>query len=508
MQENKGRSRSEGGWQRWRFILSLGALRRKVAGGSNSNSNNNNNSKKKWRKRRKEEFGIQSLSHMGGGLDHSAAKHKIAVRNRQPRRRKSRGVSSSSNNNNSDGSSVISINSDNLKGRSLGANETNSNRSNSNNSNTSVNADIVRAVITSDSSIKSNDADSNNNSSSSNLNNLNRSYSLKSGSSDGKNRKRDSFRRHSSVELEGTVSSSSNSNNNNNKDELTVLNFSSEEEELEVRERGDGDSCDDDDDNKTVLEIKSCLNSNVVFRRPSPLSVRSAPNNNNNNNKERFLTSIEHWTLANEGLKKSICDLSGASEVLGDHKFLSSSFWTSSNDSLDSICSGVVGRLLEDLNESASQVAKSKSNSLTSSSSGVESDVTLQRDAEDTEVVMDTVLELKVLEDVEDALEKVNVREMRKIFLFSAEKKVMVKKCELSELQIRPLRETRSFANIFLQNEIGGKNAFISQESLMVENQSSNRKVNNIGQEGSFVRALILKFDRISNSSSQACSVR
>ena len=153
---------------------------------------------------------------------------------------------------------------------------------------------------------------------------------------------------------------------------------------LSKREEGDGDSGGGSASDAALpsspsspVEFRSSLNANVIFRRASP-SVPAAGGNKKSSSRsrtvrsesaalsgryrgrERFLTSVEHWTLANEGLRKSICDLSGVSKVLvasGDCRqwwpglgLMSERAWgvggqdgDGDYDSLDSICSSAFG---------------------------------------------------------------------------------------------------------------------------------------------------------------------
>ena len=263
-----------------------------------------------------------------------------------------------------------------------------------------------------------------------------------------------------------------------------------------------------DSSNVSEVEIKSCLNSNVIFKRSSPpvltpesklkqeqeafskaYNGTSVPGyfastgTEEVNKRERFLTSIEHWTLANEGLKKSICNFGGLNSFspLLETSLMMESSWNRSN-SLDSICSSSfsaeVTKLLDDLNETAQLAfsdegeddvetvsADSKDDSMTGEES-VNSHTTVdtQKDAENTEMEVhkSNPFVRKVATEDEDELENVNVREMRKVFLFPA--------AEENKLSC-----SKSCVNLSRSKDL---------------------------EEKSFVKALVMKFDRISSQPS------
>lgn len=147
-----------------------------------------------------------------------------------------------------------------------------------------------------------------------------------------------------------------------------------------VPDRGDGDE-------DGSVEFKSCLNSNVIFRS-SHAGGRSARGKlKNRTSKERFLTSIEHWTLASEGLRRSICDLGADLSLAAADEVATEAGWSAGHqnggsssvgakDSLDPSGSfGMeVSRLLEDLSQTAAQIRlEEEDGAKSTSSSGVES---------------------------------------------------------------------------------------------------------------------------------------
>ena len=164
--------------------------------------------------------------------------------------------------------------------------------------------------------------------------------------------------------------------------------------------------------NNTQYELKSTLNANVIFRRcktPSPQSTTpqssiSRTTYNTLNNKEKFLESIEHWTLANEGFMKSLWNLTEVKTMseIGSMESLDSSMF------MESVA--LVEFDSEDDDED-----------LRSGSQGAISAVT-QCDAENTELEIAAKEQKQSLmcnyEQISDECENVNVREMRKVFLF------------------------------------------------------------------------------------------
>ncbi len=201
-------------------------------------------------------------------------------------------------------------------------------------------------------------------------------------------------------------------------------------------------------ENNEDVKFQSNLNSNVIFKRPASSTVavpaQGSPTNAVRRH-QRFLTSIEHWTLASEGLKKSIYDLGGLGNRFSGlaaecgwfrqqdvDNSLEDSIGNSS--SAGSLFGEEVMRLLDDLGEVKDEGDNSRSSSGIASGGGNSEDevnanvspnsassngsYAHQCDAENTELeVINRVSQQKADDPKKDALENVNVRERRKVFI-------------------------------------------------------------------------------------------
>lgn len=89
--------------------------------------------------------------------------------------------------------------------------------------------------------------------------------------------------------------------------------------------------------------FKSCLNSNVTFKRASSStsSEFDIGGGFGFQGHERFLASIENWTLANEGLKRSIFGLGGVTGDLSLSTIITSCNGSDGNDGNDDVANGL-----------------------------------------------------------------------------------------------------------------------------------------------------------------------
>ncbi len=405
-------------WRRWKLIFSLRALRQKVAPSTARKRRSQrrpdaaevavaaataaataSSARNRRRSRRRTAAADDAASATYSMLDHSAARHKMAVRPPGQRRRKRRRTGgNSNNNNNSNSNSTQRRRGDSLDRCSQCKEDHGDNGDRPITRPESLPSEEEQillekvAVYRKDCTYYSSGGDLA----------LNRSRSLavrKSEFVEKEEERRSSLtpcanvvRRHSSAEQDAERFAFKRIQRDQKTDSASSSSANNSDSNLPKREEGDGDSgggCGDDDEEDvkdlprssdvslSPLEFKSTLNSNVIFRRASPSSlscktrtVRSdssastgcSRNNRTNRGRERFLTSIEHWTLANEGLRKSICDLSGVSRVLtagedggnaaatrGCGLIMSERAWSGKDedededDSLDSICSSSFG---------------------------------------------------------------------------------------------------------------------------------------------------------------------
>jgi hypothetical protein len=306
----------------------------------------------------------------------------------------------------------------------------------------------------------------------------------------------------------------------------------------------------------------SSVNSNVTFRRysPAPKQTSTAAEDDDGKRRstssscsplpmssassdggsalahKRFLTSVEHWTLANEGLRKSICNLGPLWPLAAS--MLAESAWDDDDSELlfidgdenieryndmkeDDIC-----KILEDLSRAASEASavelpstssgRTSGQETESSSVGVTSDAQceagdseLEVRAEDRTVKLTAPSRMGAHEEVKterndkpvDELENVNVREMRKIFI-------------IPDLSSRvapgipgapPLRLARSFSGLPSSSEPSSDGDKITRRPSGCISMSNRPPPKCIGtsspsSSSSVVRALILKFDGIKSS--------
>lgn len=153
------------------------------------------------------------------------------------------------------------------------------------------------------------------------------------------------------------------------------------------------------------------------FSSSSDSGNRTGESSRANNGHERFLSSIEHWTLANEGLKRAISNLN-----FTIHPNPTPQIFTS--NSLESICSGLMN--FESMPSHLNSLAESSDCLLLFSrhpdqieSESAQDDVGCGKSTCDGEKKVPVETSNEMMTSKQDELEHVNVKEMRKLFLFT-----------------------------------------------------------------------------------------